>query len=392
MARNASGTNTLPATNPVAAGTVITTSWANPTMSDISDEITNSLSRNGNGGMLAGLSGFAGTNSLPGYAFTDEIATGLYRAGAADIRFSVGTLDATQWVDDSGTPAGSQQPLKIWDGAAWKGALYAGGPGVGDALTANPLSQFAATTSAQLAGVISDETGTGVVVFSTSPTLITPALGTPASGVATNLTGTAAGLTAGNATNAATAATSNALKSATTTVNVSSATAPAAGQLLTATSATAATWQTPDDGVGNQVAQVSTGNGFGSTNTTCRRFTTTVSAVGSDITYADSAANGATFTINTAGLYEIVYFDTYNFAGGEACITKNSAALTSPPSGQTAANVLAWGPSGFASVPAFVSVVASLAASDVIRAQTPTYVNGSTALNSGFSIRRVGTV
>ncbi len=62
------------------------------------------------------------------------------------------------------------------------------------------LSVFAATTSAQLAGVVSDETGTGALVFANSPTLVTPALGTPASGVATNLTGTAAGLTAGNVT------------------------------------------------------------------------------------------------------------------------------------------------------------------------------------------------
>jgi hypothetical protein len=37
-------------------------------------------------------------------------------------------------------------------------------------------------------------------VLSNSPTLVTPALGTPASGVATNLTGTASGLTAGNVT------------------------------------------------------------------------------------------------------------------------------------------------------------------------------------------------
>lgn len=42
-------------------------------------------------------------------------------------------------------------------------------------LTANPLSQFASTTSAQLIGVISDETGTGSAVFGTNPTLtITP--------------------------------------------------------------------------------------------------------------------------------------------------------------------------------------------------------------------------
>lgn len=42
-------------------------------------------------------------------------------------------------------------------------------------------------------------TGTGSVVLSNSPTLVTPALGTPASGVLTNCTGTAASLTAGAA-------------------------------------------------------------------------------------------------------------------------------------------------------------------------------------------------
>ena len=59
-----------------------------------------------------------------------------------------------------------------------------------DSFTEEKLDTFAATTSAELASVISDETGTGLLVFGTSPTFITPALGTPASGVATNLTGT----------------------------------------------------------------------------------------------------------------------------------------------------------------------------------------------------------
>lgn len=45
------------------------------------------------------------------------------------------------------------------------------------AVIGSPLSQFAATTSAQLAGVISDETGSGLLVFDTSPTLVTPTLG-----------------------------------------------------------------------------------------------------------------------------------------------------------------------------------------------------------------------
>ena len=63
------------------------------------------------------------------------------------------------------------------------------GGGGGDALVSQPLSQFAATTSAQLAGVITDETGTGPLVFANSPTLITPALGTPSSGTLTSCTG-----------------------------------------------------------------------------------------------------------------------------------------------------------------------------------------------------------
>lgn len=42
------------------------------------------------------------------------------------------------------------------------------------ALASNNLSFFSATTSAQLAGVINDETGSGALVFATSPTLTTP--------------------------------------------------------------------------------------------------------------------------------------------------------------------------------------------------------------------------
>jgi hypothetical protein len=56
------------------------------------------------------------------------------------------------------------------------------------AYTGGTLAQFASTTSSQLAGVISDETGTGSLVFATSPTLVTPILGTPTSGTLTNCT------------------------------------------------------------------------------------------------------------------------------------------------------------------------------------------------------------
>lgn len=88
------------------------------------------------------------------------------------------------------------------------------------ALTADKLSAFAATTSAELAGVISDETGTGALVFANSPTLVTPALGTPSSGTLTNATGLpigtgVSGLGTGVATFLATPSSANLLSAVT---------------------------------------------------------------------------------------------------------------------------------------------------------------------------------
>ena len=71
------------------------------------------------------------------------------------------------WPTGSGTFAVSAtSPLVL---SATTGALTCSTCGV----TGTGLSQFASTTSAQLAGVISDETGTGSLVFGTSPTITT---------------------------------------------------------------------------------------------------------------------------------------------------------------------------------------------------------------------------
>lgn len=48
--------------------------------------------------------------------------------------------------------------------------------GTSFALTSSTLAQFAATTSAQLQGVVSDETGTGSLVFGTGPTISNPTI------------------------------------------------------------------------------------------------------------------------------------------------------------------------------------------------------------------------
>ena len=64
-------------------------------------------------------------------------------------------------------------------------------PAIGNVtgLGANVATFLATPTSANLAAAVSDETGSGALVFATSPTLVTPALGTPASGIMTNVTG-----------------------------------------------------------------------------------------------------------------------------------------------------------------------------------------------------------
>lgn len=64
-------------------------------------------------------------------------------------------------------------------------------PAIGNVtgLATGMLAFLQTPTSANLAATVSDETGSGALVFATSPTLVTPALGTPASGVMTNVTG-----------------------------------------------------------------------------------------------------------------------------------------------------------------------------------------------------------
>jgi hypothetical protein len=52
-------------------------------------------------------------------------------------------------------------------------------PATGGASTSGTLAQFAATTSSELAGVISDETGSGALVFGTSPALSFATLRSP---------------------------------------------------------------------------------------------------------------------------------------------------------------------------------------------------------------------
>lgn len=102
-------------------------------------------------------------------------------------------------------------------------------------VTTDKLSALAATTSAELAGVISDETGSGSLVFATSPALTTPNIGTPSAGTLTNCTGLPVGGVSGLGTGVATALAVNTGSAGAVVVNGGALGTPSSGTLTNAT-------------------------------------------------------------------------------------------------------------------------------------------------------------
>lgn len=119
---------------------------------------------------------------------------------------------------------------------------------------------------------------------------------------------------------------------------------------------------------------VSVANGYGSTNTKIRRYTTTQVNTGSGITYADSAANGASFTINEAGIYTVSFVEQ-NTGASNFGVSVNSAQLTTNIESITAANRLTMTYLSINAVPFCGSVTRYFAVNDVIRPHT----NGGTS-------------
>jgi hypothetical protein len=103
---------------------------------------------------------------------------GLTLKGATDKTFN--WVDATDsWTSSEHLDLASGKVLKINGTQVLSATEYAGNAATvtNGAYTTNNLGVFAATTSEQLATVISDETGTGALVFANTPTLVTPELG-----------------------------------------------------------------------------------------------------------------------------------------------------------------------------------------------------------------------
>ena len=137
----------------------------------------------------------AATQTLTNKTLTSPIISTISNTGTLTLPTATGTIAL---ISDIDTAAGSYVNLTtaqtiagaktfsstIVGSISGKAATVTNG-----VYTTDKLSALSATTSTELAGVISDETGTGSVVMSISPTLVTPDIGTPSAGVATNLTG-----------------------------------------------------------------------------------------------------------------------------------------------------------------------------------------------------------
>lgn len=132
---------------------------------------------------------------------------------------------------------------------------------------------------------------------------------------------------------------------------------------------------------------VTVGNGHGSTNTKIRKFTTTIKNVGSDITYASAADVGASFTINTDGLYTMSYADYLSTSASQHGFSLNSAELTTAILSITAATRLAH-TDAYNNMTTVVTRTARLKAGDVIRPHTSGNQNATTAV--WFSITKIG--
>lgn len=121
-------------------------------------------------------------------AVTDETGTGsnVFATSPTLVTPALGTPSALVGTNITGTAA-NLTAGHVTTNANLTGMVTSVG-------NATSLGSF---TSAQLLGALTDETGTGAAVFATSPTLVTPALGTPSALVGTNITGTANSLNAG---------------------------------------------------------------------------------------------------------------------------------------------------------------------------------------------------
>lgn len=139
--------------------------------------------------------------------------------------------------------------------------------------------------------------------------------------------------------------------------------------------------------------RVTTGNGQGSTNTVIRRYSVVEINQGTAITYADSAANGASFTINEPGIYTVHRTEDGTTAARGFGLSISSNQLTTAIQSITAANFMTMaltGTSNGTTPSGALTFTFRAAANDVIRPHDSGSGCDKTYASIIFDIMKIG--
>lgn len=136
---------------------------------------------------------------------------------------------------------------------------------------------------------------------------------------------------------------------------------------------------------------VSSANGYGSTNTVVRRWTTTqVNNGGVAITFTQSAASGDSFTVNESGTYAVNFCDQFGLGAANMGISVNSNQLTTGIQSITTTHVACGVVTAGVNLGSCCSTTLKLNAADVVRAHTDGSASGSNFWMQSFRIRKLG--
>lgn len=209
-----------------ASGTGIAQDNSTGSVTSIGDQLNGAVGVAIGTGNYLNISGLANTVNLPTalYSGTPLLATAgmaRYSLGKSDgVSLALGGVDlapaytyklsAGNGLTNAIIGVGQSSTNAMLMGWTYNATASLGSAAIGTSGYSNPLTLNALNIAINnLSGGATDiynggvfPTGTAAYVRATSPTLVTPALGTPSAVVLTNATGTAASLTAGAATNA----------------------------------------------------------------------------------------------------------------------------------------------------------------------------------------------